>query len=350
MASFKKIENLYVWGIKGVIFLMPLIPLYVTPSIVFPYITGKNFAFRVLVEFAAALWLGLISTNKKYRLRSSPITLSILFFTFIVGLADLFGVNPYKSFWSNYERMEGYITILHLALYFMIVASVCRAKRDWQIIFNICVVVSVLVSAYALITPQLTVQTSRLAWEYGTRISGTIGNPPFLASYLLLSVFLCFILIINTHNLYIKFLYLLPIMIHAITIYVSASRGAILAAVLGVIILGLFYLLRKSGGSKEKLIKKAVLSGIVILFILSAVLALRDTHLIRHDITLSRFANIFSDASVQTRFRAWKFAWAGFKERPVLGWGQENFIGVYTARPIPLTEGQIWVDRAHNIV
>jgi O-antigen ligase/tetratricopeptide (TPR) repeat protein len=351
MASFKKIDNYYIWGIKGIIFLMPLIPLYVTPSMVFPYITGKNFAFRIMVEFAAALWLGLISTNKEYRLRSSPITLSILIFTFIVGLADLFGVNPYKSFWSNYERMEGYITILHLVLYFIIVKSVFRAKRDWKIFFTIFVMVSVLVSFYALIAPQLSIQTSKLAWEYGARVSGTIGNPPFLASYLLLSVFVCFILIVNTQRLSLKFVYLLPVIINSITIYFSASRGAILAAIIGAVILSLFYLLGKSGVSKEKRIKKAVLSVIGILIVLAvAFLTLSDTHLTRHDLTANRFVNIFSDASVQTRFSAWKMAWNGMKERPILGWGQENFIGVYTVNPLPSIMDRIWVDRAHNIV
>ena len=80
MLSFKRIDNFLVWGIKGAVFLIPCLPLYVTPSMAFPYITGKNFAFRILVEFAAALWLGLIASNKEYRLRNSAITISILIF------------------------------------------------------------------------------------------------------------------------------------------------------------------------------------------------------------------------------------------------------------------------------
>jgi tetratricopeptide (TPR) repeat protein len=60
---------------------------------------------------------------------------------------------------------------------------------------------------------------------------------------------------------------------------------------------------------------------------------------------------MFSDPSVETRLEAWKMAWNGFKERPVLGWGQENFIGIYTVNPIrSVDKPVIWSDRAHNIV
>jgi O-antigen ligase len=306
---------------------------------------------RILVEFAAAIWLVLISINREYRPRNSAITLSVLIFTFVVGLADLLGVNPYKSFWSNYERMEGYITILHLAIYFMILKSVFRTKKDWKIFFNISVAVSVLVSLYAFAAPSLSTKTSQIAWEYGSRVSGTLGNPPFLASYLLLSVFVVFILIVNTQRLYLKFVYMLVIILNSVAIYFSASRGAILAAAIGVIMFGLLYFLGRSDVSGKRLVKRSVLSIICVLIILSTVfLTFKNADFVKHDRTLSRFATMLSDASVHTRFSAWKLAWEGFKEKPLLGWGQENFIGVYTVNPIPFVNEQIWVDRAHNIV
>ena len=353
MLSSKKTGNYYLSGIKAVIFLIPLLPLYVSPSLVYPYIAGKNFAFRILVEFAAVLWAGLLVSNREYRPRNSAILLSVLAFTFVTGLADLFGVSPYNSFWSNYERMEGYITILHLALYFMIAGSVLRSRKDWKIFFIISVTVSVLVSLLAILVPE-TVTPSRMglyAMEYGTRARSTIGNPPFLASYLLLSVFFAFILISNTQRLYLKFVYLLLIIIDFIAIYFTASRGAILAIFMGAIIFSLFYIPGRSSAGKGNFFKKTVLSGIVILIVLSGIfLAFRNSDLIKHDRTLSRFATMFSDSSVQTRFKAWNQAWNGIKERPVLGWGQENFVGVYTVNPITFVNAPIWLDRGHNIV
>lgn len=351
MLFSKRIDNYYLWGIKGILFLIPFVPLLVTPSMVFPYISAKNFAFRILIEFAAALWLGLIAINREYRLRNSVLTLSILIFTFIVGLANLFGVSPYNSFWSGYERMEGYITILHLVLYFVIAKSVLRTRRDWKIFFNLFIAVSALVSIYALSMPLEAPNSSQFSIIYGTRIYGTIGNPPFLASYLLISCFFGVLLVLNTERLYLKFGYLLLIVINSVAIYFSASRGAILAGIIGITIFGLYYILKKTNASRKKLIKRAVLSGLCIFIVLSGiVLTLRNAEFVKHDQTLSRFTDMFSDASVLNRFTAWEFAWNGFKERPILGWGQENFIAIYTVNPIPFVEESVWLDRAHNII
>ena len=38
--------------VLGALFLIPFIPLYVANSLFFPFITGKGFAFRILVEVA----------------------------------------------------------------------------------------------------------------------------------------------------------------------------------------------------------------------------------------------------------------------------------------------------------
>lgn len=333
------------------IFLVPLIPLFVTTSSIFPYITGKNFAFRILVEFAAVLWLGLISTNKEYRPGGSPVTLSILFFTCVVGFADLLGVSSYNSFWSNYERMEGYVTILHLALYYVIIKSVLRTKKEWKIFFNIFVIAGTCVSVYALSLPVVPPNSSLFSVIYSSRLYGTVGNPPFLASYLLLTVFFGAILIFHMQRHYLKFVYLVLIAINLIAIYFTASRGAILAAAIGTIMLIMFHILAKSISPDKKRARQVVISVIALLILISAALvSFKNAELVKHNRTLSRFATMFSDDSVQNRFMAWKYAWEGVKERPVLGWGQENFIGVYTVNPIPFIHEQIWFDRAHNIV
>jgi len=195
-----RIESILLRCVKFIIYLIPVLPLFIAPSVMFPYITGKNFAFRILVELAAAFWLCLIAANKEYRLRNSAMVLSVLAFTFVVGLADLIGVNPYNSFWSNYERMEGYITILHLSLFFLIAKSIFRSKKDWIIFFSMYLVVSVFVSLFTIIEPLLVKQAANYIKEYGTRMAGTIGNPPFLAAYLLFSVFLGLLLMHMTQK------------------------------------------------------------------------------------------------------------------------------------------------------
>ena len=46
----------------------------------------------------------------------------------------------------------------------------------------------------------------------------------------------------------------------------------------------------------------------------------------------------------------WKVAFQGWKERPVLGWGQENFLYVFSKYYDPaLWKNEPWFDRAHNV-
>jgi oligosaccharide repeat unit polymerase len=357
MPSSDRTENIFLRCTKIVIYLIPILPLFIAPSVMFPYITGKNFAFRILVEAASVFWIGLMATKPEYRVSSSAMILSLLIFTFITGLADLFGINPYNSFWSNYERMEGYITVLHLVLFFLITKSIFKTSRDWIIFFSIFLVVSVLVSLFTFVEPLSVIQAENYIEEYGSRRAGTIGNPSFLSSYLLLSVFVGLILTIITKRTYLKFFYILSIVLNTIVIYITASRGAILAIIIGAVMLGISLSLKRSGDYNKKSLNKVVLILIIGLLLSSSAIFLASHNsvlikdLIKDDKTLHRFAAMFnSDPSIENRLYAWRLAWNGFKENPVLGWGQENFFGVYTVNPITKEGKLVWMDRAHNII
>ncbi|MCA9391476.1 MAG: O-antigen ligase family protein, partial [Candidatus Magasanikbacteria bacterium] len=59
-------------------------------------------------------------------------------------------------------------------------------------------------------------------------------------------------------------------------------------------------------------------------------------------------------ATITTRLIAWDIAWKGFKERPLTGWGFDNFHIIFNQHynPQSLRFGQYetWFDRAHNTV
>jgi len=358
---FGKLKNIYISFIKIFIFLIPLLPLYVSSSMAFPYTTGKNFAFRILVELATVLWIGLMVSNKEYRPRNSTILLAVLAFTFIVGLADLLGANPYNSFWSGYERMEGYITILHLAFYFLIIKSVMRTRRDWMIFFNLFVIASILVSLYALyqkffIPPKVFI---KLSPEEDLRIFSTIGHPSFLASYLLFIIFLGLIISINTQKPLLRYGYLLAAIANLVVIYLTGTRGAMLAVIIGAILFGMFYTLRSARTPKEQLLKRVALPAAGLFIILLALFwPARDADIDKNK-PFPHFISILEESSAQSRFRTWGLVWEGVKERPILGWGQENLTGIYTVVPVPSPFSRffpftfsepLWTDRAHNII
>src|SRR3989338_4391129 len=117
--------------VKYGLFIVPILPLVVTRSLFFPFVTGRNFIFRILVEILFVLWVWLMLTDPKYRPGASPVFYSLIAFIGVLFLATILGLSPYKSFWSSFERMEGFWQYWHYFLYFIILAGTLKGKKDW---------------------------------------------------------------------------------------------------------------------------------------------------------------------------------------------------------------------------
>src|SRR3990167_1186872 len=137
-----------------VLFPMPFWPFNFTNSMFFPFITGKAFYFRALVETAFSIWVILAFLDPRYRPKISPLTIGVTLFAVIALLADLMGVNPLRSIWSNFERMEGWLVIAHLWMFYMgatnIFGNVAEGKRLWHRWLNVSLSIAVVVTIYAL--------------------------------------------------------------------------------------------------------------------------------------------------------------------------------------------------------
>src|SRR3989338_11065520 len=92
-----RLSALLKWGL----FLLLPLPLYISSSMLFPFITGRNFGFRIILEILAIGWVGLLVLSSNYRPRLTPLVKSVLIFLFIFTLSYILGANPYRSFWSN---------------------------------------------------------------------------------------------------------------------------------------------------------------------------------------------------------------------------------------------------------
>ena len=150
-------------------FLILFIPLLVTDSMFFPYITGKNFVFRILVEIILAGWVLLAFFDVKYRPRFSWMLVSGAALLVVMFFANLFGEYPQKSFWSNFERMEGYVTLVHFYLYFVVLGHILQTKKMWSYFLHTSVAVASFVALYGL-------GQSTGVVEGRNRVDSTLGN------------------------------------------------------------------------------------------------------------------------------------------------------------------------------
>jgi tetratricopeptide (TPR) repeat protein len=80
--------------------------------------------------------------------------------------------------------------------------------------------------------------------------------------------------------------------------------------------------------------------------------AVKNTSFVTNSPVLGRFSNLsFEQIKSQGRYYIWPMAVEGIKERPLLGWGQENFNYTFNKLYNPAMYNQEqWFDRAHNII
>lgn len=328
------------------IYLVLFAPLLVSSKFFFPFITPKILFFRTLIEIGLFFYLILAFKNPNYRPRFSKIGWALLIFILIITLAGLLGINSYRSFWSTAERGEGLLTIFHLFTLFVMAISIFKTRKDWLKLFDLSVIATLLVGLYAF---GQKLDLSSFILHGPGRLSATIGNPSFLAAYLLFGIFLTLFLFFQKKDVRWRIFYTAVFIFQLFILFDTRTRGAILALLAGFFLLAVLNIFLSN-----KKIKLASL--IFILLLISAVAfvwASRDQTWVTNSPVLNRLANISPESStVQSRLLVWQTSWQGWKEKFWLGYGYENYnvaFDKYYNSELYSTDSSFF-DRAHNIV
>ncbi len=322
------------------LFAVPFLTLYVENDYFFPFITGKNFWFRIIVDVVFAGWIILALYEIKYRPKISGIVWSFGLLLITMFFSNWFGLNPNSSFWSNFERMDGYVSLVHTFMYMLVLGSMLQTKEHWQKLLIASLAVAFLVAFYGLA-------------QYGEfipgngRIDSRLGNAAYMAIYMLFHIFIAFWLFVESKNLTHRIIYGILAVMFTFVLIETGTRGTALGLGVGIMVMsayiGLF-------GTQFKEYRKYALGGLVFLVLtVTAFIAGRDSAFIQNSPNLSRIANI-SMQDLEIRGIIWGMAWEGVKDRPVFGYGQSNFNYVFNEKCDPrLYAQEQWFDRAHNV-
>ena len=402
-----------------------------TSGLYFPFISGKNFIFRLLIEIAFASWIILALHDVKYRLslnwKKSPLLIAYAVFIGVLFVADLLGVDPYKSFWSNFERMEGFVGHLHFFMYFVVLSGMVQTLTEWKNLFRVYVVSNVLILLWAF-AQYLGFKGKTFPWLEKTlegevqfvwakfadyfpihmsenRLDATIGNSAYFAVYCLFFVFIGALMWAKSKGGWEKWVYPVLMVGNMLGIFYSGTRGTMIGLLVGslltlgllvfrwadskreVFVLGVssaLYALYIAAGlflNNALLSSFAVISylfaGIllavsisslfrikdtlrkvgagVFITIIAAVLlfqGVKDTEYVQSSPVLTRLASISpTDLTGMSRLSIWKVSYDAWLERPLLGYGQENFSYIYARNFVPsqMWNLEAWYDRSHNV-
>lgn len=317
--------------------------------------------FYFFVEIVFFLWLYAVVIKREAVFRFNIVTGAFLLFVVAVVLSAVFGVDTELSFWSNFERMNGALTWLHIGAFFVVATSVFHSKKDWLHLFWVNGVAATITAAIALLGRD-GLEIMNISEKGGS----LIGNTSFVGSYLLISFFfLLYIWIKKYKNRGLVSAMMLVFLVSPIffgakiwdgqvglfeafgdpIIFLGRARAATFSLYLGfgAFILGGIYLV-----TKKKFLKttSAAALGAVAIFSLSTI--------IMFFVPNSPVQNFISSEASKSRVGAWEIAVDGWKTRPLLGYGVGAFSYVYQEfyNPLFLTKeygSETWMDQAHSV-
>lgn len=315
----RQIERFLKALLLGILFLTPLI---VGTNLLYPFVVYRTYFFLYSVLFAWLIFLfgSGFSVDQNLSERSKLLK-QIWLYGVVVFFTNIIGTHPLLSFWGNYERMMGFVVVIHMFLYLVMLRSLFFEKSAYQKVLSTSVLSALVVVLYGFI------QSSGAAFQIrqiDDRLFSTIGNPAFLAGFLLINIFFSLYLAAIKRG-YIKWLWLSVTAILAIGLMSTATRGAILGLISAVLFLLVFLSVRSVSlfGFSDK---KLQLIGRVCLmvFILSAFLfgIFKNELVNSSSLAIKRLAAIsLTDFSTRSRLLVWQVGWQAFLENPVFGSG-----------------------------
>lgn len=328
----------------------------------FPFLTTNYFlygpsSFRSVFLIATASILGILLAIQLFKSKSSskisrlnldgffclPIVIALLVYFVFLAISGIFGLSFNDSFWSKATRTTGIWYLINLGIFMLALWPIVADEIKRHRLILVTIISTAIYSVLSLLGPE------GWGWIFKSYPNDafTFGNSTFAGMYLF-GAFLLAVYYLWQADKKKWWMYVLPVII-IFNPYLLSWRGIGEAqASAYVVLFSIVALLVVWGISKIKnqktrsIVAYSVFGlGLVIIVLTSFSLFSTDGYL----------KEAYLGRSSAVRPIAWEMSWGAIKERPLLGWGSDNFERVFEANydnRIPEV-GEFWLDRAHNI-
>jgi O-antigen ligase/tetratricopeptide (TPR) repeat protein len=279
-------------------------------------------------------------------LRFEPIFWAIAAFVVAGFISAIFSPARDHSLFGDFERMGGVWAWLHLALFFLLL----RALRDeeWKWVLNGALIVGLAVSAVAI-------------WQHfhftvaarGVTLSppsdSTVGNSGLLGAYLLFALGIAAYLAATAARL--RFVYLGAAAVVVLGVVYAENRSSVIGIILGALVGSTLFAMLCS--KRRRWLAPAVALGTAFAIVLGTfwMRAVPAGSVVRVTPTVMQRLALTNPAGPDAaRLIQWRAAVQGFTDRPVLGYGPENYNLVWSAHFNPAIyqlDTDVY-DHAHN--
>lgn len=349
-------------GIFCAVGLLLLTPFVHAPGAIEPMPVGKALWSRSLIAIAFALWAPLALIRPDCRPPRAWLLAVIAAGLGVEGLAALAGESLQRSLWSDYERMQGLVDRAHWAALTLVLASVLRRPGDWRALAGANLLVGAAVAATVAATAAGIGLPAPLAppEAFLPRYGGPFGNPALLSVYMLANLVLAAGFAVRgwSHAAAVAggtagrfggpLLWTAVAALHLAGLVLADSLGAFIGLYAAVCLAALATAALARGRSRllaASLCAALVLAGggtawRVVAQGLDAPGAAGAQWGVRTSLQWP---------SVRSRLASWETGLRGIAERPLLGWGPENFVVVFGRYAQGVAAVSQSHDRAHNM-
>jgi len=312
---------------------------------------------------AVVFGVGLLQKKNTVTLIKSPVMFSLIAFFVVIVISGLFGVDFHTTFWSKATRMTGVFYFLHLGMFMFFLSALFKEKEKMIRFLNIFVVSSALFSLGSLLGRDgFNIIFTQKPWD-----GFTFGNSSFAAMYIyagfMTSLYLLFR---NAKDLRKWWHYVLPVVIFLNPYILSkdfltgkvnilsnpssvigeaqASSVVFFVSIVFLFVLWLVFRIKKSKIRKNVLIGGIVVGSFACVYSLYSFLT-----------PGGMIQEMYLKEASPARPIVWELSKYSIKEKPILGWGSDNFDKAFESHyDNSLLEkkngNEAWFDRAHNII
>lgn len=377
-------ETALLWLIRLGIVAVLLTPLVVTPSTLYPFVVGKALYSRTIIEVVVALW-ALLVVSKPQFLPPRSWLLGLL----AIGLAWSFvaaclGVSLQRSLWSDFQRMTGWVDAVHWLAFVVVVVSTFRDGAGIRSLLNLQLGVGLLVAVFAAV-----MALSRslelplpLPEREVRRVGGLLGNSNFLGAYCIVNTFIALGFLAQSFGggdtreengrghsntaqpagirLALRVFWTLVALTSLWAMATSGSFGAYAGLGIGCFVLALAYVWRARTAAARRfaivgvgvvLVAGLLGAGTMVRFIVTLPTdeaSMGNYRAYREDTPAGSYVSNAQRLSAVQRIEAIETGLEAAFERPLWGWGPENFIVVW-GRYVDKRAADLEIhDSAHN--
>lgn len=354
----RRCSNCLVALVWGGIILTLFVPLYVERDSFYPFSSAKGILFFSGVQLSVAAWAMLVLFRVDYRPKLDFVTIALFSFLLSSLVSSIHGQDPSRNLWSTYERMSGLIMQGHLFAYVLMLSSFLRSEYDWRRFFYISALIASYVSliglfdnsgASSIVAALERVHLLPAGLSIISQSGSTLGNTSFMGSYLQINAFFSLFLLLTGKGRSGILAGFLVVVISAGVFLNPGGRAMKGSFFLAIVCLVIFGSLLFAGSPRVRRAAHALLFAAVPLAVIGAMFVSFAGNIL--------FSGVMDVRGVSERIILWEVAAKGFFEKPIFGWGPENFDLMFYRNFDPAVLvgpgrriGPPWFDRAHNIV